>query len=115
MKRALFETVKVTPYASNETVDRFGYLSAVLGVSATTGGELAVTVTHADAADGTFEPVADERIISYGPEAAVEAGTPVMVGIDLIGCKQFVKIAVSGVTATYALALGDAAEAPVEG
>lgn len=114
MKRALFGSLFVSPYTSGDAVDRIGYSSAVLAAKVTAAGTLSVAVTHADAADGTFEAVADERVILYGTGEAAENST-VNVGIDLSGCKRFVKITPDGVTATYALALGDCHRAPAEG
>lgn len=132
MKRELLESVKAIPYTLEQVVDRLGALSAVLGISvtsATDDAQATVTVTHADASDGTFEAVPDERIFledtiverdSTGKFVRSIATMPVVTGdllnvdIDLLGCKQFVKVAVTydggaspSVTAAYALTLGD--------
>ena len=122
MKRNLFENIKVQPYTSGDAIDKSGFLSGILGVKVGTAGELTVTVTHSD--DGTtFEAVTDERVF---PEAKTEGGVyeiddlakddVVDIDIDLLGLKDFVKLAVSGAAAansTLAIALGDAREMPV--
>ena len=113
MKRELFRNIKAQPYTAGDAVDRAGFQSAVLSASVSVAGTLAVAVTHADAADGTFEAVADERVVLYGLGSAAK-DTIVNVGIDLAACKRFVKITPSGVTATYALVLGDPVQEPVE-
>lgn len=112
MKRNLFQNIKVLPYTAGDTVDRGGFLSAVLAVKASAAGTLDVAVTHADAADGTFEAVADERLTVSGC-GEVEADAVAQVSIDLLGCKQFIQITPS-VEGDCALVLGDAAEMPVE-
>ena len=75
MKRELIQNVKVTPYTSEDAIDRDGFLSAAL----------------------------------------------VNFDLDLVGCKQFIKIKVEVVctggssascTATAALVLGDKAYTP---
>lgn len=113
MKRNLFQNIKALPYAAGGTVDRAGCLSAVLAVKASAAGTLAVAVTHADTADGTFEAVPDERLIVSGC-GAVEADEVAQVSIDLVGCKRYIQITPSGVEGDCALVLGDAAEMPVE-
>ena len=113
MKRKLFHSIKATPYTSATAVDRAGFQSAVLAASVSVAGTLAVAVTHADTVGGAYEAVPDPGVILYGlGEAAKD--TIVSVGIDLAGCKRFVKVTPSGVTATYALVLGDPAQEPVE-
>lgn len=121
MKRALFDTVLVLPFASGSTVCRLGYESAVLALTVAAGKEATVKVEHADAIDGSFEAVPDSRLFVDDPvnasgEAIVknetEAEVVANLDIDLVGCKAFVKITVTGGTAG-ALALGDAANAPV--
>ena len=121
MKRALFDTVTILPFESGSIFDHMGYESAVLAVTVAASGKATVKVEHCDAADGTFAAVPDSRLFVDNPtdkdgnavitnEAAAEA-----VGnldIDLIGCKQFVKVTVTGGTAG-ALALGDATDHPV--
>lgn len=112
MKRELYKNIRLSPYTSGAAIDRQGFLSAVLAASVSVAGTLAVAVTHADTSDGTYTAVADEAVILYGLGAA-EQGDTVTVGIDLIGCKRYVKFTITGVTATYALALGDPSAAPV--
>jgi len=119
MKRSLFETVMVMAYTSGTAFGRLGFLSAVVGINCTAAtGTPSVTlaVTHSDTVDGTFEPVDDKRIF-------LDAGNKVNLAVgmfqhpvDLLGCKEFVKIAatITGTaTATYALALGDKDVNPV--
>ena len=121
MKRALFDTVTILPFESGSIFDHMGYESAVLAVTVAASGKATVKVEQCDTGDGTFAAVPDSRLFVDNPtdkdgnavitnEAAAEA-----VGnldIDLIGCKQFVKVTVTGGTAG-ALALGDATDHPV--
>ena len=121
MKRALFDTVTVLPFASGSSFDRMGDESAVLAVTVAANSTATVTVEHCDTSTGTFVAVPDSRlfvdnptnengnaVIANGAAAAAVAN----LDIDLIGCKQFVKITVTGGTAG-ALALGDATDHPV--
>ena len=121
MKRALFDTVTVLPFASGSVVERMGYESAVLAVTVTTQDKATVKVEHCDTADGKFTAVKDSRLFIDNPvdkdgKAIIanetEAEAVANLDIDLIGCKQFVKITVEGGTAG-ALALGDATDNPV--
>lgn len=112
MKRNLFQNIKAQPYTAGGAVDRDGFLSAVLTVKASAAGTLAVAVTHADTADGTFEAVTDERLIVSGC-GTVAKDELAQVNIDLLGCKRYVKFTPS-VEGDCALVLGDAAEMPVE-
>ena len=117
MKRALFETIKVIPGGVGVVINRSGFLSAVLGVnvSAAVDEELVLTVEHCDTESGTFEEVDDSHIGVEGPlrKVIVNAGDLANMDIDLIGCKEYVKITVTtNATATYALTLGDPAQAP---
>lgn len=123
MKRNLLQNVKVQPYASGDVIERTGFLSGILGAKIGTTGTLTLTVTHCDTADGTFEAVPDERLF---PDKKITGGVNnvegltaddiVNIDVDLVGCKNFVKITASGTAATsttFALALGDAAVQPV--
>ncbi len=133
MKRTLFNSIKALPYTLDEAVDRLGTLSAVLGIAvsaAAEGAQARVTLTHADAKDGSYEPVLDHRVFmdetgtdrdGDGHVAAafttvtVAEGDLVNIEIDLLGCKQFIKVSVAytaegadaEVTAAYVLTLGD--------
>lgn len=137
MKRALIQNVKVTPYTSEDVINREGFLSAVLGVlvgtptGTPTGMAVKLTVTESDEEAGSYTPAADKLIpidkaldadgaISVDTDAAGAA--LVDFDLDLVGCKQFVKIkfeivctggSTPSCTATAALALGDASEVPV--
>lgn len=118
MKRELINNTKVIPYTSGAVVDRGGFLSAILAANVSAAGTLTVAVTHSDTATGTFVPVPDE-FITLGENAVdvpVAAGDIANFDIDLVGCKQFVKITVTAggsAAATYAVALGDPQVAPV--
>lgn len=122
MKRELIQNVKILPYASDDSVDRNGFLSAVIGAVIGTAGELTLTVTHSDD-DFSYEAVTDKLVF---PEKQTEGGTftteelevgdIVNIDIDLVGLKNFVKITASGAAAassTFALALGDKHVQPV--
>lgn len=118
MKRELFENVKVIPDGVGVVIDRSGFLSAVLGISVTAAvnESLKLEVQHCDTESGTYEPVEDSHIGVDGilKEQTVNAGDMLNVDIDLLGCKQYIKImATTNATATYALTLGDPAQAPV--
>lgn len=122
MKRALFDTVTVLPFTSGSIVYRLGYESAVLALSVAAGKKATVKVEHCDTKDGTFAKVEDSRLFVDNPvnadgeaivENEAEAEAVANLDIDLIGCKSFVKITVTGGTAG-ALALGDATDCPVK-
>lgn len=114
MKKKLIASCRVRPYTSGAAIDRQNFGSAVLGlkVAAATGSPTAATLklalTESDTSSGTFAAVSDKQA---------------QIGIDLTGCKRFVKITgtvsftggtTPAATATYALALGDPAQEPVE-
>jgi len=121
MKRALFDTVMVLPFESGSAFSRVGYESAVLAVTIAAGGSATVKAETCDTADGTFEAVDDTRVFVDNPvnddgEAVLENPTEAEVvanlDIDLIGCKSYAKLTVTGGTAA-AIALGDATDYPV--
>ena len=121
MKRALFETVAVLPLVSGSVVQRTGYESAVLALTVAQNASATVKVEHCDTQDGTFEAVGDSRLFVDNPvnesgEAIVKNEGPAAavanLDIDLVGCKEFIKITVTGGSAG-ALALGDAIDYPV--
>lgn len=138
MKRALIQSVKVTPYTSEDAINREGFLSAILAVKVgspsgtTTGLAVKLTITESDQQSSGFAPVKDKLVcvgnapldaagaISVSTDA--EGGELVNFDLDLVGLKQYVKVKVEMVctggsspfcTATAALALGDASEVPV--
>lgn len=138
MKRELLQNVKVIPYTSGEVLDRSGFLSAVLGikVSSVTGDpdtcKVILKIEHGDSAAGDFTSVTDEMIalgettmsetIGTLNGIPVEAGESINVDLDLLGCKDFIKITSSfefdggttpAATASYAVALGDKNISPV--
>lgn len=124
MKRELFENVKVIPGGTAAVIDRSGFLSAIIGAAVDAPEEgkeaglkkLSFTVTHADAEDGEYAPVADPYIGINGPlgEISVSEGGIVNVEIDLLGCKRYLKITPStdAATVNYAVVLGDPTKAP---
>lgn len=139
MKRNLLENIKAVPYSTGTAVDRLGFLSAVLGINIATVDANAiatVTVTDCDTENGTFEAVSDTRIfldetvvtrdsegrfIKSSVSVPVSASELVNIDIDLVGCKQYVKVAVdyaangaaATASATYVLSLGDSGSTPV--
>lgn len=137
MKRELIQNVKVTPYTSETAIDRDGFLSAVLGVlvgspsGSPTGLAVKLTVTECDTESGNYTPVAD-KVLAVGNKPLDSAGVLslptdakggalVNFDLDLVGCKQFLKVKVemtctggsgASCTATAALVLGDKAYTP---
>lgn len=119
MKRELFQNVKALPYKSGEAIDRAGFLSAIAAATAAADGDITVAVSHCSTADGTFEAVSDEKLFVNGSSTAtgLKAKDTVNFDIDLVGCRQFIKIALSGTAvsgdAGYAVVLGDKNTQPV--
>ncbi|MGL5435882.1 MAG: hypothetical protein ACRDBO_10860 [Lachnospiraceae bacterium] len=118
MKRALFETAKVIPDGVGTVINRSGFLSAILGINVSAGADksLAVQVQHCDTEDGEFAAVDDSHIGVDGKlkELTVNAGDMINVDIDLLACREYIKIVViTEATAAYALTLGDPTQAPV--
>ena len=118
MKKKLIDSCRVRPYTSGAAIDRQNFGSAVLGlkVAAATGSPTAAALKQA-LIGGLLD--ADGAVTMDIPVAGGEA----QIGIDLTGCKRFVKITgtvsftggtTPAATATYALALGDPAQEPVE-
>lgn len=115
MKRALFDTVTVLPFASGNVVDRTGYESAVLAVTVEASQTATIKVETADSTAGPYEPVKDSRIFVDNPvnedgeaviENEAEAQAVANLDIDLIGCKSCVKITATNGT-IGALTLGE--------
>lgn len=95
MKRALFDTVTVLPFASGNGFDRTGYESAVLAVTVEASQTATIKVETADSTAGPYEPVKDSRIFVDNPvnedgeaviENEAEAQAVANLDIDLIGC-----------------------------
>lgn len=115
MKRALFDTVTVLPFASGNVVDRTGYESAVLAVTVEASQTATIKVETADSTAGPYEPVKDSRIFVDNPvnedgeaviENEAEAQAVANLDIDLIGCKSCVKItATNGTIGALALVM----------
>ena len=138
MKRALIQSVKVTPYTSEDAINREGFLSGILAVKvgspsgSPTGLAVKLTITESDQQSPGFAPVQDKLVcVGNAPlddagvisaSTAAEGGELVNFDLDLVGLKQYVKVKVEvtctggsspSCTATAALALGDASEVPV--
>lgn len=138
MKRALIQSVKVTPYTSEVAINREGFLSGILAVKVGSpsgspkGMAVKLTITESEQKDDGYAPVKDKLVcvgnaplddagvISVTTDAA--GGELVIFDLDLVGLKQYIKVKVEipcsdGSTtpceATAALALGDASEVPV--
>lgn len=118
MKKELLQNIKTIPYTSGNVIDRTGFLSAVVAVAAAAAGDVKIVVTHADAADGTFEAVTDTGLIVGGTDEAtgLAANDVANFDLDLVGCKPFIKVTLSGTAAADAAAavvLGDHNTQPV--
>jgi hypothetical protein len=137
MKRELFDNVKLVVKADNAVIDRIGCLSGVLAVSVgaitgnPTASDLSIAISHADTEDGTFKPVTDAMIgMEEHPskdgvlnKIAVKSNDMLSINLDLLGCKQFIKITPSikftggstpaATNASYALVLGDPSNSPL--
>lgn len=138
MKRALIQSVKVTPYTSEDAIDREGFLSGILAVKvgspsgSPTGMAVKLTITESDQKSTGYAPVKDKLVcVGNAPldDAGVISVTTVAAGgelvnfdLDLVGLKQYIKVKVEiscsgdstpSCKATAALALGDASEVPV--
>lgn len=122
MKRALFDTVSVLPFSSGSVIKRTGYENAILALTVSAGAQATVKVEHCDEEEGEFVVVPDSRLFIDNPvdsatgEAIVknesEAESVANLDIDLVGCKAYIKITVTGGVAE-AIALGDAANQSV--
>lgn len=136
MKRELLQNVKVQPYTSENVIEKKGFLSGILGVEvgtptgAPTGLAVKLTLTESDTPAGTFAAVADKSVIldktldpdgSVTVDVAAVGGELVNFDMDLVGCKNYIKIKVEIVctggtnpacTTANALVLGDCAEQP---
>lgn len=136
MKRELLQNVKVTPYTSEDVIDREGFLSAVLGVlvgkptGTPTGIKVKVTFTESDEESGSYTPIADKKLVIDHTidEGVLELETDaagsqlVNIDLDMVGCKRYVKAKVEMVctgdsspscTATCAFVLGDPEQMPI--
>ena len=128
----------MTPYTSEDAINREGFLSGILAVKvgspsgSPTGLAVKLTITESDQQSTGFAPVKD-KLVCVGNAAwddagvisastAAEGGELVNFDLDLVGLKQYVKVKVEvtctggsspSCTATAALALGDASEVPV--
>ena len=110
MKRALIQSVKVTPYTSEDAINREGFLSGILAVKvgsptgSPTGLAVKLTITESDQSGSGYAPVKDKLVcvgnaplddagaISVTTDAA--GGELVNFDLDLVGLKQYVKVKV---------------------
>ena len=89
MKRALIQSVKVTPYTSNDAINREGFLSAILAVKVgspsgtPTGLAVKLTITESDQQSGDFAPVKD-KLVCVG-NAPLDAAGAISVSTDAKG------------------------------
>ena len=73
MKRALIQSVKVTPYTSEDTINREGFLSGILAVKVgspsgtPTGMAVKLTITESDQQSGSYTPVKDIAMSASRP------------------------------------------------
>lgn len=137
MRKKLIASCRVRPYTSGAAIDCQNLGNAVLGlkVAAAAGSlitaMLKLALTESNTNSGTFVTVSDKQALIgdlLDVDGAVTMDIPVtgsetQIGIDLTGCKHFVKIAgavsftggtTPAATATYAFALDDPAQEPVE-
>lgn len=120
MKRNLYGSIKAMPYTSGKAVDRKGYLSAVLAAGAKRGPER--WLWPSPSATQRAAPLRQWRMNVWPmgrdlSSIAVGQNELVAVDLDLVGCKQYIKVTVTpggSAAATYALVLGDPARMPVE-
>lgn len=134
MKRELFQNISAIPYTSGESINREGFLSAVIGANVASGATVKVTVEHSD--DGeTFVPVTDELVFpdtktkngvltftaptvtaetvdAAEGDTAVPAGGVVNIDVDLVGLMSFIRFTVEGAS-ELAVVLGDSSIQPV--
>ena len=138
MKRELLQNVKVIPYTSGAVLDRSGFLSAVMGIkiSSITGNpdscKIVLKIEHCESEEEDFVPVTDTMVAlseTAMSETAgtlkgitVEEGETLNVDLDLLGCKDFIKITTNyefeggtdpKATASCAVVLGDKNFSPV--
>lgn len=139
MKRALLENHKV--FINPGVIDRQKFLSAVFAIRAegvvAEGTTVNIKFEHCDTAEGKFVPVTDPELC---PSLRIDMKTGILqnveinvnedvnIDLDLIGCKQFIKITAANGTETNAgsedvedtaaalttaIVLGDSSEVPV--
>ncbi len=118
MKRELLQNIKAMPL-DTEAIDRAGFLSAVVAVKAAGSGEITIAVKDCDTAEGGFEAVKDPLVVLEGKATVkdAQAGDLVNFDLDLVGCKQFIKIEFTGEgkgEGAAVIVLGDATNVPVE-
>jgi hypothetical protein len=118
--------MKVTPYQSQEVVDRKGFVSGTLAVRMTQAGALTVQVLHSDTANSGFAPVIDFFLNPDGAVAtdalegiayrnfAAQTGDVVNFDLDLLSLKRFIRIKIDNTgEGEYAFALLDPMHVPL--
>ena len=79
MKRALIQSVKVTPYTSEDAINREGFLSGILAVKvgspsgSPTGMAVKLTITESDQSGTGYAPVKD-KLVCVGNAPLDDAG-----------------------------------------
>ena len=79
MKRALIQSVKVTPYTSEDAINREGFLSGILAVKvgspsgSPTGMAVKLTITESDQQSTGYAPVKD-KLVCVGNAPLDDAG-----------------------------------------
>ena len=119
MKRELFENVKVIPGGIGTVIDRDGFLSAVIGISASVDENIKLKLEHADTETGTFEELEDPYAGVNGElkDITIGEGNTANICIDLAGCKRYIRFNVegnaSGQETSSAVVLGHSEKEPV--
>ena len=121
MKRALLENHKVL--INPGIIDRQKFLSAVFALrpegTIAEGTSINIKFEHCDTEEGEFEPVTDSEIclssridVKTGTLANVKINTDedINIDLDLIGCKQFIRITAAVNEAETSAGSEDAAE-----
>lgn len=119
MKRELIQNIKPIPWEDDKAIDRAGFLSAVVAVTAKGSGELTMKVKHSDTEAGEYTEITDAAAY-VGSNTVKDAVSDdlILFDVDLVGCKQFIKVTLEGAALSEgpaAVVLGDAAYTPVEG
>ena len=119
MKRELIQNIKPIPWEDDKAIDRAGFLSAVVAVTAKGSGELTMKVKHCDTEAGEYAEITDAAAY-VGSNTVKDAVSDdlILFDVDLVGCKQFIKVTLEGAALSEgpaAVVLGDAAYTPVEG
>lgn len=124
MKRSLIENVRLIPYVSGGEIDRYNFITALLGINASivngtaTEQKLSLAITECDTSGGEFTAVNDGAALINGQsvfKADVSAVNPsfnAQVLIDLVGLKRYIKI--TGTVSQTGNGNGSAAKVEIE-